>query len=39
MLLFRKLRVQESSWKNQLGELQSAVDYELVQKNFINFTT
>lgn len=39
MLLFSKVRVRENSWKNQLGELQSAVDYELVQKNFINFAT
>lgn len=34
---FKKVQVRENSWKNQLGELQSAVDYELVQKNFINF--
>lgn len=34
---FIKLRVNENSWTNQIGELQSSVDYELDQKNFINF--
>ena len=34
---FRKLRVLENSWKNQLGELQSSIDYEMYQEDFINF--
>ena len=28
---FKKLGIRENSWKNQLGELQSTVDYELVK--------
>ena len=34
---FTKLRVNENSWTNQIGELQSSVDYELYQKDFVNF--
>ena len=34
---FKKLRVRENSWKNQLGELQSSVDYELIPEDFVNF--
>lgn len=34
---FRKLRINENSWTNQVGELQSSVDYELYQKDFNNF--
>nr|WP_296480143.1 GNAT family protein [uncultured Acetatifactor sp.] len=34
---FTKLRVRENSWKNQLGELQSSIDYELYQEDFANF--
>ncbi|MDO4326941.1 MAG: GNAT family N-acetyltransferase [bacterium] len=34
---FTKLRVNENSWTNQVGELQSSVDYELYQDNFINY--
>ena len=34
---FRKLQVRENSWKNSLGELQSSVDYELYQDNFVNY--
>lgn len=34
---FQKLRVNIDSWKNQLGELESAVDYELTEENFHNF--
>lgn len=34
---FTKLRVNENAWTNQVGELQSSVDYELYQKNFIDF--
>ena len=31
---FKKLRVNADSWKNQLGELQSSVDYELLPEDF-----
>lgn len=34
---FTKLRVNKNSWRNQIGELQSSIDYELYQKDFINF--
>lgn len=34
---FRKQQVRENSWRNQLGELQSSIDYELYQEDFVNF--
>lgn len=34
---FRKLCIRENSWKNQLGELQSSIDYELYQGDFIDY--
>lgn len=34
---FTKLRVNQNSWTNQIGELQSSIDYELYPKDFINF--
>ena len=34
---FRKLRVNVNSWRDQLGELQSSVDYELVRKDFVDY--
>lgn len=34
---FTKLRVNQNSRTNQIGELQSSIDYELYQKDFINF--
>lgn len=34
---FKKIQVRKNSWKNQLGEWQSSIDYELYQKDFINF--
>lgn len=34
---FRKLRVRKNAWKDQLGQLQSAVDYELLPEDFVNF--
>ncbi|MBQ8278429.1 MAG: GNAT family N-acetyltransferase [Roseburia sp.] len=34
---FKKVRINYDSWKNQLGELESSVDYELYQENFVNF--
>jgi len=33
---FKKVAVNIDSWKNQLGELQSSVDYELVRNDFNN---
>ena len=35
---FKKVRVRDNSWKNQLGELQSSVYYELVEENFNDFS-
>ena len=35
---FRKLRVNIDSWKDQLGRLQSSVDYELLPADFRDFT-
>ena len=34
LLGFRRLRVNENSWTDQLGQLQSSVDYELVPEDF-----
>lgn len=34
---FQKIRVNVDAWKNQLGELQSSIDYELEEKDFINY--
>ena len=34
---FKKVKVRYDSWKNQLGELQSSIDYELTKDNFCNF--
>ena len=34
---FQKLRVNIDSWTDQLGNKQSAVDYELTEDNFIDF--
>ena len=31
---FRQVRVKINSWKNQIGVLQSSVDYELIKENF-----
>lgn len=31
---FRKVKINYNSWKNQLGELQSSVDYELKKEDF-----
>lgn len=32
---FTKVRVRHDAWKDQLGRMQSAVDYELVPENFV----
>ncbi len=34
---FQKLRVNIDSWKDQLGNLQSSVDYELTESRFVSF--
>lgn len=34
---FRKLRINQDSWKNQLGQLRSSVDYELLERDFCSF--
>ena len=34
---FIKVRVNKDSWKNQVGEIQSSIDYELYQTDFCNF--
>ena len=34
---FTKLRINENSWKNQLGQWRSSVDYALTADNFHNF--
>lgn len=31
---FRKMRVNMNSWKNQVGELESSVDYEMTKNDF-----
>ncbi|MCL6603734.1 MAG: GNAT family N-acetyltransferase [Paenibacillus sp.] len=33
---FRKMAVHHNSWRNQLGELQSSIDYELTRNQFNN---
>lgn len=37
LLGFQKQRVNLNSWKNQLGEMESSVDYELLPEDFHNF--
>ncbi|MCI9449173.1 MAG: GNAT family N-acetyltransferase [Clostridiales bacterium] len=34
---FQKVRTNIDSWKDQLGRLQSSVDYELIEKNFNSY--
>lgn len=34
---FRKVQVRENAWCNQIGELQSSIDYELYPEDFVNF--
>ena len=34
---FRKVRTNIDSWKDQLGQPQSSVDYELVEKDFVSY--
>jgi RimJ/RimL family protein N-acetyltransferase len=32
---FKKVRTNIDSWKNQLGDLQSSVDYELLKEDYL----
>lgn len=34
---FRKVRTNVDAWKDQLGQLQSSVDYELLEQDFISY--
>ena len=34
---FRKVQTNIDSWKDQLGQLQASVDYELLEKDFISY--
>ena len=34
---FKKVRFHINSWENQVGELQSSIDYELYPEDFVNF--
>ena len=34
---FRKVRTNIDSWEDQLGRLQSSVDYALVEQNFVSY--
>lgn len=34
---FRKVRTNINAWKDQLGQPQSSVDYELVEKDFVSY--
>jgi RimJ/RimL family protein N-acetyltransferase len=33
---FKKIGVRENAWKDQAGDLQSSIDYELFEHDFIN---
>ena len=34
---FRKVRTNVDAWRDQLGQLQSSIDYELIEKDFISY--
>ena len=36
--VFTTARENIDSWTNQVGEIQSSVDYELIPENFVDFT-
>lgn len=38
LLGFKKIRVNTNSWKDQLGNLQSSIDYELIEENFKDYS-
>ncbi|WP_066498990.1 GNAT family N-acetyltransferase [Abyssisolibacter fermentans] len=35
---FKQVKINYDSWKNQLGELQSSVDYELLKADYLSYT-
>lgn len=37
ILGFKQVAVHQDAWKNQLGELQTSIDYELVKEDFCSF--
>ena len=39
LLGFRKVRIKKDFWKDQVGELQSVVDYELLPENFVDWSS
>ena len=39
MLGFRKVRTNIDSWTDQLGRKQSSVDYELVERDFVDYSS
>lgn len=38
ILGFKKIRINSDSWKDQLGNLQSSIDYELIEDNFNDYS-
>ena len=34
---YRRVRVHIDSWRDQIGELQSSIEYELYPEDFVNF--
>ena len=36
LLGFKRVRINENSWTDQVGEIQSSVDYELVAEDFLD---
>ena len=38
LLGFKKIRINSDSWKDQLGNLQSSIDYELIEDNFNDYS-
>lgn len=36
---FRKVRTNVDAWRDQLGQLQTSIDYELIEKDFISHIT
>ena len=38
LLGFKKIRINSDSWKDQLGNLQSSIDYKLIEDNFNDYS-
>lgn len=34
---FKRVRINVDSWKDQLGNLKSSVDYELIKEDFVSY--